>query len=237
MSTLTNRLADIPLLAEHAPYTLAGYAEFRAVIEQDGALPARIKALFAAVAAIDRRYPDLARRELERGVALGLSTQEATAGIIVLASLRGEGAAIEFAAIVDACLPGSADPIGTTPPLPTATEGEAIGNFTAYFGTIPPALTQLLRLSPQGADGYYLMRRGSIDANPLSPRYGELLLLTILAASYSPMAARHVDSARRARPSDAERAEATLCAIPAAGIAAWMAVGGLIEPVEPQAAS
>jgi len=237
MSTLTKRLADIPLLAEHAPYTLAGYAEFRGVIEQDGALPARIKALFASVAAIDRRYPDLARRELERGLALGLSAQDATAGIIVLASLRGEGAAIEFAAIVDACLPGSVGTADPTPPLPTATAGEAIGNFTTYFGTIPPALMQLLRLSPQGADGYYLMRRGSIDANPLSPKYGELLLLTILAASYSPMASRHVDGARRAGASDAEMAEATLCAVPAAGIAAWMAVGGLLEPVGPATAS
>jgi 4-carboxymuconolactone decarboxylase len=60
MSTLTNMLADIPLLAQHAPYTLAGYAEFRAVIEQDGALPARMKALFAAVAGVDRREPEIA---------------------------------------------------------------------------------------------------------------------------------------------------------------------------------
>ena len=228
MSTPTNMLADIPLLAEHAPYTLAGYAEFRMVIERDGALPARIKALFAAVAAIDRRYPDLARREFQRGVALGLTVQDATAGIIVLASLRGEGAAIEFAAIVDGCLPGM--PASAAAPLPTASPGEAIANFTAYFGTIPPPLAQLLRLSPGGADGYYLMRRGSIDANPLSPKHGELLLLTILAASYSPMAARHVEGARRAGASDAEMAEAALCAIPAAGIAAWMAVGGLLEP-------
>lgn len=236
MSTLTNTLAHIPLLVEHAPYTLAGYAEFRAVIEQDGALPARIKALFAAVAAIDRRYPELARRELERGVALGLTARDATAGIIVLASLRGEGAAIEFAALVDACLPGTPT-TATGDALPTASAGEAIDNFTSYFGTIPPALDQLLRLSPRGADGYYLMRRGSIDANPLSPKHGELLLLTILAASYSPMASRHVDGARRAGATDAEIAEATLCAVPAAGIAAWMAVGGLLEPVHHETAS
>ena len=228
MATQTTMLAKLPLLAGHAPFTLAGYAEFRAVIEQDGALSAALKALFAAVAAVDRRYPDLARRELERGVALGLDVRAATAGIIVLASLRGEGAALEFAALVDDAFADTEPP--PPQPLPTAGAGEAVNNFKAYFGTIPVPLVQLLRLSPGAADGYYLMRRGSIDANPLSPKHGELLLLTILAASYSPMAARHVDGARRAGASDEEMAEAALCAIPAAGIAAWMAVGELLQP-------
>lgn len=221
-------LDKIPLLAGHAPYTLAGYAEFRAVIDADGAVPASLKALFAAVAAIDRRYPELARRELERAVALGLDVTAATAGTLVLASLRGEGAALEFAALVEKVFPDVTVP--ASQPLPTAGAGEAVDNFTAYFGTIPVPLQQLLRLSPRAADGYYLMRRGSIDANPLSPKHGELLLLTILAASYSPMAARHVDGARRAGASDEEMAEAAICAIPAAGIAAWMAVGDLLQP-------
>nr|WP_314445695.1 carboxymuconolactone decarboxylase family protein [uncultured Sphingomonas sp.] len=221
-------LETVPLLAGHAPYTLAGYAEFRAVIDQDGAVSAPLKALFAAVAATDRRYPDLARRELERGVSLGLDVTAATAGIIVLASLRGEGAAMEFAKLVAAAFPGAPPPAAQ--PLPQAVAGEAIANFTAYFGTIPVPLEQLLRLSPRAADGYYLMRRGSIDANPLSPKHGELLLLTVLAASYSPMAKRHVDGARRAGATDQEIAEAAICAIPAAGIAAWMAVGDLLQP-------
>jgi len=115
-------------------------------------------------------------------------------------------------------------------PLPDAAPGEAVANFEAYFGTIPPPLAQLLRLVPRAADAYYLMRRGSIDANPLSPKHGELLLLAILAAGYSPMAATHVRGARRAGASDEEIAEAVLCAIPAAGVAAWMAVGALLEP-------
>lgn len=228
MSTHTSHLETLPLLAGHAPYTLAGYAGFRAIIDTDGAVPARYKALFASVAAIDRRYPDLARRELERGVAMGLEVVEATAGLIVLSSLRGEGAALEFADVLAACFATADAP--PAQPLPTAAPGEAESNFSAYFGTIPPALAALMRLVPQGADAYYLMRRGSIDANPLSPKYGELLLLVILAAGYSPMAQRHVDGARRAGASDAEIAEATLCAIPAAGIAAWMAVGAMLEP-------
>lgn len=224
----SNGLEDAVLLRSHAPYTLAGYAAFRDVIDRDGAVPARLKALFVAVTAIDRRYPDLARRELVRGVELGLTVTEATAGIIVLSSLRGEGAALEFAELVTSTMALGALP--EPQQLPDAAPGEAVANFEAYFGTIPPPLAQLLRLVPRAADAYYLMRRGSIDANPLSPKHGELLLLAILAAGYSPMAATHVRGARRAGASDEEIAEAVLCAIPAAGVAAWMAVGALLEP-------
>jgi alkylhydroperoxidase/carboxymuconolactone decarboxylase family protein YurZ len=119
--------------------------------------------------------------------------------------------------------------------LPTVADGEAVANFNAYFGTIPAPLQQLLRLSPQAADAYYLMRRGSIDANPLSPKHGELLLLAVLAAGYSPMALTHVRGARNAGATDAEIAEAVLCAVPSAGIAAWMGVGAMLAPPDIQA--
>jgi len=226
----TRPLMENALLKGYAPYTLAGYAGFRSVVDCDGAVPARLKALFAAVAAIDRRHLGLARQEMQRGMKLGLSSMEATAGLIVLTSLRGEAAASDFAAILDDCYgDGEAPPVQ---PLPTAGPGEAEANFTAYFGTIPAPLQQLMRLSPKAADAYYLMRKGSIDNNPLSPKHGELLLLAILAAGYSPMAATHVRGARNAGATDEEIAEAVLCAVPSAGIAAWMAVGGMLAPPE-----
>lgn len=228
-----NPLMEVSLLKGFAPYTLAGYAGFREVIDSDGAVPASYKALFAAVAAIDRRYPTLARRELIRGRDLGLTLKDSVAGLIVLSSLRGEGAALEFAEVIEAVFGLAGAPAAQ--PLPTAGPGEAIANFTAYFGTIPVPLEQLLRLCPSAADAYYLMRRGSIDANPLSPKYGELLLLAILAAGYSPMAVTHVRGARKAGASDEEIAEAVLCAVPAAGVAAWMGVGALLAPPDTQA--
>ena len=226
----TSPLMDIALLKGHAPFTLAGFSAFRSVIDSDGASPARLKALFTAVAAVDRRHLGLARREIERGVALGLTPVEATAGLIVLTSLRGEAAAADFADIVGACFEDIQAPDPKA--LPIAEAGKAEANFLAYFGTIPAPLKQLLRLNPGAADAYYLMRRGSIDANPLSPKHGELLLLAILAAGYSPMAATHVRGARNAGASDEEIAEAVLCAVPAAGVAAWMAVGGMLAPPE-----
>jgi alkylhydroperoxidase/carboxymuconolactone decarboxylase family protein YurZ len=221
---------DTPLLQGFAPYTLAGYSGFRQVIETDGAVSARLKALFVAVAAIDRRYFDLALRELERGRTLGLTVTDAVAGLIVLSSLRGEGAALEFAAAIEQIFPNVSAPAAQS--LPVAQPGEAAANFTAYFGTIPAPLAQLLRLCPAAADAYYLMRRGSIDANPLSPKHGELLLLAILAAGYSPMAQTHVRGARMAGATDEEIAEAVLCAVPSAGVAAWMGVGAMLAPPE-----
>lgn len=226
----TSPLMDAPLLRGYAPYTLAGYAEFRRVIEGDGAVPARLKALFIAVAAIDRRYPILAKRELTRGRTLGLTVTDVVAGLIVLSSLRGEGAALEFAGVIEEVFPEAQAP--AVQPLPTAATGEAVANFTAYFGVIPAPLAQLMRLSPSAADAYYLMRRGSIDANPLGPKHGELLLLAILAAGYSPMAETHVRGARKAGATDEEIAEAVLCAIPSAGVASWMGVGALLAPPE-----
>lgn len=226
----TSPLMDVPLLKGQAPYTLAGFAAFRSVIDTDGAVPAKFKALFAAVAAVDRRHLGLARRELARGAGLGLTPAEAAAGLIVLTSLRGEAAALDFSEVIAESFATIDAP--APQPLPTAAAGEAIANFTAYFGTIPAPLAQLLRLNPAAADAYYLMRRGSIDANPLSPKYGELLLLAILAAGYSPMAVTHVRGARMAGATDEEIAEAVLCAVPSAGIAAWMAVGAMLAPAE-----
>lgn len=215
-----NALINSPLLRRYAPYTLSGYALFRRITDEDGAIPAKIKALLIAVAAVSKGRTALALRELRRGAALGLTLDEAVAGLIVLSSLRGEGAALDFEAILNEVFEPSKE-LSPFEPVPVAPH-EAEANFTSYFGTIPLPLELMLRLLPTGADGYYLMRRGSIDANPLSPKHGEFLLLAILAADYSPMAKTHVRGARNAGASDEEIAESLICAIPAGGIAAWM---------------
>lgn len=216
----SNPLIDSPLLRRYAPCTLSGYALFRRITDEDGAIPARIKALLMAVAAVSKGRQALALRELRRGAELGLVVDEAVAGLIVLSSLRGEGAALDFEQILMEVFGAQKDVTSFEPVSVTA--GEAAENFTSYFGAIPLPLELMLRLSPTGGDAYYLMRKGSIDANPLSPKHGEFLLLTILAADYSPMVKTHVRGARNAGASDEEIAESFICAIPAGGIAAWM---------------
>lgn len=222
------------LLSELAPFTISGYDLFREVIETDGALPAKLKSLFAAVAACNRRYPALAGKELERAARLGLTRNEAAAGLILLSSLRGEGAALAFDATIRAVYPGACNQANPPrpPELVRAAPGEAEANFKAYFGTIPPALATLLRLAPKGADGYFLMRKGTIDCNQLDRKAAELMLIAVLASDYSPQAATHIRAARAVGATDEEMAEAVLCAVPAAGIAAWMATGVLLEAAQ-----
>lgn len=218
---MTKRLEDSPLLRRYAPYTVSGYRLFRQIIETDGAIPADFKSLLVAVAAVARGKDELALAELERGAGLGITIDQAVAGLIVLSSLRGEAAGMTFESLL-AKVYGSASDVPPVEQVPVAA-GEARHNFETYFGQVPVPLQVMLDRLPLGADAYYLMRRGSIDANPLSPKHGEFLLLSILAADYSPMTATHVRGARNAGATDEEIAEAIVCGIPAGGIAAWMA--------------
>jgi alkylhydroperoxidase/carboxymuconolactone decarboxylase family protein YurZ len=226
--TDSNALLQSALLKQLAPFTLSGYALFREVIGSDSALPARLKCLFSAVAAVNKGYLQLAQEELERAAALGMPLNEAASGLILLSSLRGEGAALAFDAMLAKVYgPPTSDP--RPPSLVRAEPGEAEANFKSYWGTVPPALASLLRLAPKGADGYFLMRKGTIECNQLDRKSAELMLIAVLASDYSPQAATHVKAARAIGATDEEMAEAVLCAVPSAGIAAWMAAGVLIE--------
>jgi alkylhydroperoxidase/carboxymuconolactone decarboxylase family protein YurZ len=64
----------------------------------------------------------------------------------------------------------------------------------------------------------------------LEPRYAELLLVTVLAADYSPWASVHIDGARKAGASETEVAEAVLCAVPIAGLSAWVVGATAMAP-------
>ena len=225
--TTSNRLHESTLLAPLAPHTVAGYALFREIVEIDLALPARVKGLFAAVAAVNKGFRELALRELMRAAGQGLTLDQAASGMILLASLRGEGTAMAFGELVQQAYPGQTVAVAATEPAHVG-PGDAEANFKAYFGTIPPGLVNLLALVPRGADGYYLMRKGTIDCNRLEPKLAELMLIAVLASDYSPMSAVHIAAARKAGASEPEIAEAILCAVPAAGIAAWASAGALL---------
>jgi len=226
--TDSNALLQSALLKQLAPFTLSGYALFREIIDSDGALPAKLKCLFSAVAAVNKGHLELARRELERAARLGVLLNEAASGLILLSSLRGEGTALAFDQVLGQVYGPPASPL-REPSLVRAEPGEAEANFKSYWDTVPPALASLLRLVPKGADAYFLMRKGTIDCNQLDRKSAELMLIAVLASDYSPQAATHIRAARTVGATDQEMAEAVLCAVPSAGIAAWMAAGVLIE--------
>lgn len=223
-----NRLLNTPLLRANAPKTLAGYQRFRSVIDRDGALPARIKALFVAVAASTKGYTELARRELERGMALGLEFAEASAGVTILCSVRGEGAALRFLDLVEQVFPDRLAPVHDLAEIEVG-PGEARDNFLAYFGTMPVSLGELVEHLPVAADAYYLMREGTLATTPIGKVNSELLLVTVIAADYHPLAAVHARGAMTAGASKPQLYEAILCAVPVAGLSAWVATINAIE--------
>lgn len=217
----TSLLLQSKLLRRIAPYTLGGYSRFRAVVDRDGAVPARIKALYVAVAATTKGYRELAQRELKRGHQLGLTCDEASAAAIVLSSVRGEGAALSFIALLEAEYP---PPSEAEVPMPQIEVGphEAEQNFLRYFGTMPPSLGKLIELLPLGGDAYYLMREGTINGTPLGPKYSELMLVAVLAADYSPLASVHIKGARTAGATETEIAETIVCSVLTSGLSAWV---------------
>lgn len=219
--SIANPLLSNGRLRRNAPKTIAGYRRFRQVIEQDGALPASVKRLFLAAAACTKGHEAMARRELAAAAEAGLALEHAASAMTILSSSRGEGAAMRFAELLLDCY-GEAAQIDAEETPMSVEEGEAEANFLKYFGHMPPSLGKLIELVPAGADAYYLMREGTLSGTALSPSHTELLLVTVLAADYSNWASVHIDGARRAGASEAQIAEAVLCAVPVAGLSAWV---------------
>lgn len=223
-----NALLASPVLRSIAPQSLAGYARFRQVIDCDSALPARMKALFVAVAATTKGYPEMAQRELARARQLDLSWEEACSAAVILCSVRGEGAALRFVNLLQAEY--DAATVGDAPPVAmTVAPGEARANFLAYFGAMPPSLGKLVDHLPVAADAYYLMREGTLGATAIGTKYAELLLVTVIAADYSPLIAVHARGAMTAGASELELYEAILCAVPTSGLSAWVAGSDAID--------
>ncbi|CAN7605485.1 MULTISPECIES: carboxymuconolactone decarboxylase family protein [Duganella] len=214
-------LLDSNLLRRIAPLTLGGYGRFRHIVNEDGALPAKVKALCVAAAATSKGYHDMASRELRRARDLGLRFDEAASAAIVLSSVRGEAAALKFLEQLEAAYPGQQQDAAALQEIEVA-PGEAEKNFLAYFGSMPPSLGKFFDVLPLGADAYYLMREGTINGTPLGKKFSELLLVTVLAADYSPLVSVHIKGARTAGASEAEIAEAIVCAVITSGLSAWV---------------
>ena len=166
-------------------------------------------------------YEDMARRQLTAGRDEGITEDEDGAAVANLSSVRGEGAALRFHGLFsqlypDAIVPDVADDD------PIIEPGAAEANFLDYFGTMPPSLGKLFEVKPLGADAYYLMREGTLSGTALGPLHAELLLVTVLAADYSEWASVHMKGARKAGASEEAIAEAVICAVPTAGLSAWV---------------
>ena len=210
----------------------AGLERIHRLIDTDGAVPASDKALFAAAAAANKGREDLLRAELERACRLGTSVAETGGAAIALLLARGEGACEQFAR-------AAADIFGTTDgdggdhevaDAVSTSPAEALEYFRHHFGgEVPLRQRAFAEIAPLGFEGYHLMHRAALKENPLSPKNVELLMCAVNASDYQAAFLEiHIAGARTVGASEAEIAEAVLCAIPAAGIGVWPGAAGAI---------
>jgi 4-carboxymuconolactone decarboxylase len=214
-----------------APFA-AGLELIHRVIEDDGALPAAIKALFAAAAAANRGREQLMRTELARAAAAGISRAEADGAGVALLLARGEATFAAFAAAAaatfgDELRDGSGEPRIEVSAGGSAESDASAGLALEYFrehfgGEVPLRQRVMADIAPLAFQGYHLMHRAALKQNALSQRDVELLMCAINASDYSAAFLEiHVAGARAVGASEPQIAEAVVCAIPAGGIAVW----------------
>ncbi len=200
-----------------------GYARIREVTDRDGACPAAAKALFMAAGAAVKGHGDALARELARACALGLSREHAEGAALATLISRGETVWATFAAALAGCYgERPAEAPRERPALPVD-RAAALAYFQRALGQVPGYVTALADGAPRALEGYVLMREWSLGENRLPTKTVELMLTTMNAVDYAVrFAALHANSARRAGASEAEVVEALLCAVPIAGMPAWL---------------
>jgi alkylhydroperoxidase/carboxymuconolactone decarboxylase family protein YurZ len=114
-----------------------------------------------------------------------------------------------------------------------ATAEGAKAYFRGYFGLVPSYIEVMAETAPRGLEGYFLMREASLAENPLPSKLVELLLVAVNAAEYQArFVGIHATAARKQGASQAEVAEACICALPVAGVASWLPAADGIAPPE-----
>ena len=103
--------------------------------------------------------------------------------------------------------------------------------FRQYFGSVPDYVQLLGDRASRGLEGYFLMRQAALGETPLPERDMELMLCAVNAAEYQArFVAIHSRGARRAGASEEQLVEATLTAMPFAGVASWLsAAQGILD--------
>jgi len=215
-------LASGELAAVSAKFA-EGYARLRDATDRDGACPAWAKALYMAAAAAVKRQPEVIARELARSRALGLALPHAEGAALALLLSRGESVYAAFASALRACYGASLRAGAPERPAIAVDGAAARAYFERALGHVPGYVELLASDAPRALEGYVLMREWSLGENALPAKLVELMLCTVNAADAAPrFLALHASSARRAGASEAEIVEAVLCAVPIAGMPAWL---------------
>lgn len=226
----------LPRLEVSTPKFVEGLARVADVIAGDGTLPAGLKQLFAAAICAVKRDEALVDHFLAAAAKAGLPREHAEGASVGLLISRGITPHASFVAATDKAY----GPVGTAAADPEATEATgafaadvpgAYAYFERYFGFVPDYVELLGDRVAGGLEGYFLMRESSLGETPFPARDMELLLCAVNAAEYQPrFVAIHSRGARRAGATEEQLVEATLVALPFAGVASWLpAAQGILE--------
>lgn len=214
-------------LADAVPVAGAGLALLRESAAAEGALPAGVKALFAAAAAAARGHALLLRDAVARARAEDVPAEQAWAAAAALGLARGEEVAGRFVAALLAHYgpPPAGDPYGAA-----FDRDAALAYFRDYFGgDVPERVSLLAERSASVFEGYALLHRGVLRDGALEPKLAELLLCAVNAAELQTAFVEiHARAARGAGATEAELVDAIVAVIPVGGIAVWAAAAGVL---------
>ena len=213
-------------LARVSPPTGAALESLHNVINDDaGSLPRWFKHVLVACTCLVKRRPDEARTWIASACDAG-ATPDAIAAIAVdLVLSRGAHMGDELLAALTAT--------GRTVPTTALAGQESIvldptsdsirEYFTGVFGSVPERVALLLDRCPPGMRAYHLLRQAGLDDSILPAHYMELVLVVVNAADYQPMFVEvHARGAFAKGATEDQLVEACVCAIPHAGVAAWL---------------
>ncbi len=214
-----------------SPKFAEGLARVREVTDTDGACPAWAKALYMASAAAVKGHRQMLMAQMERSRDLGLELDVARGAALTVLISRGEAVYALFNSAIDETFGETLQPGGgEADEFPLGRQG-CLDYFEDYFGFVPEYVKLMADEAPRALEGYVLMREWSLAENVLDADHAELLLCTINAAEFSSRFVNvHANGARRAGCSEAQITEAVVCAIPVAGVAAWLpGADGIME--------
>ncbi|MFR9807142.1 carboxymuconolactone decarboxylase family protein [Pseudonocardia sp. RS010] len=217
-------------LGDNAPKFTEGLARVADVIVTDGALPAGLKALFAAAICAVKRDEGLLEHFLTTAHKEDVGADRVAGAAVGLLISRGVRPHELFVTAAERAYGG---PVGIDA-APGTAEAEVAGAyayFQSYFGAVPDYVELLGERAGRALEGYFLMREAALGETPLPPRDMELLLCAVNAAEYQArFVAIHARGARRAGATEEQLVEATLTAMPFAGVASWLpAAQGVID--------
>jgi alkylhydroperoxidase/carboxymuconolactone decarboxylase family protein YurZ len=226
--------AWLPRLETSAPKFVEGLARVSDVITEDGALPAAVKALFAAAICAVKRDTDLVDHFVAAAAKAGVPREHAEGASVGLLISRGVTPHGLFVEATDRAYGRPADRADRNGDATAAFDADvplAYSYFQRYFGSVPDYVELLGEHASRGLEGYFLMREAALGETPLPARDMELLLCSVNAAEYQArFVAIHARGARRAGATEEQLVEAALTAMPFAGVASWLpAAQGILD--------